>query len=112
MPIVKLNYIKQEDKREIFLSFFQKNGKPMSLNEYVCKKHIKQLNKTYKTSFFHEKPDNNENQENNIFHEDPINSNSESIQNSNSESIQNSNSESIQNNNSESKYYKLNQSQM
>ena len=35
VPIVKLNYIKQEDKRDIFLSFFQKNGKPMSLNEYV-----------------------------------------------------------------------------
>ena len=32
VPIVSLNYIKQEDKREIFLSFFQKNGKPMSLN--------------------------------------------------------------------------------
>ena len=83
VPIVSLNYIKQEDKREIFLSFFQKNGKPMSLNEYVCKKHITQLNKTYKTSFFHEEPENNnnENQENNIFHEDPINNNSESIQN-------------------------------
>ena len=33
-PIVKLNYIKQEDKRDIFLSFFQKNGKTMSLNDY------------------------------------------------------------------------------
>ena len=31
VPIVKLNYIKQEDKRE---SFFQKNGKNMRLNEY------------------------------------------------------------------------------
>jgi hypothetical protein len=47
VPIVKLNYIKQEDKREIFLSFFQKNGKPMSLNDYVCKKQITQLNKIF-----------------------------------------------------------------
>jgi hypothetical protein len=31
----------------------------MSLNEYVCKKHITQLNKTYKTSYFHEEPENN-----------------------------------------------------
>ena len=46
VPIVKLNYIKQEDKRDILSNFFQKNGKPMSLNEYVCKKHITQLNKT------------------------------------------------------------------
>ena len=70
----------------------------MSLNEYVCKKHITQLNKTYKTSFFHEEPENNnnENQENNIFHEDPINNNSESIQNNNSQ-IQILQTESISN---------------
>ena len=52
VPIVKLNYIKQEDKRDIFLSFFQKNGKPMSLNEYVCKKHITQLNNWFSFKFF------------------------------------------------------------
>jgi hypothetical protein len=46
VPIVKLNYIKQEDKREIFKKFFSKNGKTMSLNEYVCKKHITQLRST------------------------------------------------------------------
>ena len=88
VPIVKLNYIKQEDKRDIFLSFFQKNGKPMSLNEYVCKKHITQLNKTYKTSHFHEEPENNnhENQENLIVHEDPINNICHSSQNNNSQS--------------------------
>jgi hypothetical protein len=51
VPIVSLNYIKQEDKREIFLSFFRKNGKPMSLNEYVCKKHITQLNYLQKKGF-------------------------------------------------------------
>ena len=53
VPIVKLNYIKQEDKRE---SFFQKNRKAMSLNDYVCKKHITQLNKTYKISFIMRTP--------------------------------------------------------
>ena len=36
---------------------------------------ITQLNKTYKSSYFHEEPENNnhDNQENLIVHEDPIN---------------------------------------
>ena len=37
----------------------------MSLDEFVCKKHINKLNKIHKTSYFHKVPENidNENQE-------------------------------------------------
>jgi hypothetical protein len=49
---------------------------------------ITQLNKTYKSSYFHEEPENNnhENQENLIVHEDPINNICHSSQNNNSQS--------------------------
>ena len=47
----------------------------MNLDEYVCKNHINKLNKKYKTSYFHEEPENlnNENQENILINtNDPV----------------------------------------
>ena len=65
VPVVKLKYNKQENKRQEVLLFFNKNDKQMSLDEFVCKKHINKLNKIHKTSYFHKEPENidNENQE-------------------------------------------------
>ena len=65
VPVVKLKYNKQENKRQEFLLFFNKNDKQMSLDEFVCKKHINKLNKIHKISYFHKEPENidNENQE-------------------------------------------------
>jgi hypothetical protein len=66
VTVVKLKYIKQVNKRKEFFDFFNKHEKNMNLDEYVCKNHINKLNKKYKTSYFHEEPENfnNENQEN------------------------------------------------
>ena len=50
VKIVKLNYIKQIDKRQEFLRFFNKNEKHMGMNENVCKKHITKLNKNFTSS--------------------------------------------------------------
>ena len=54
VTVVNLKYIKQENKRQEFLRFFNKYDKQMSLDELVCKQHINQLNKLHKTSYFHE----------------------------------------------------------
>ena len=66
VTVVKLKYKKQVNKRKEFFDFFNKHEKNMNLDEYVCKIHINKLNKKYKTSYFHEEPENfnNENQEN------------------------------------------------
>jgi hypothetical protein len=36
VKILKLNYVKQIDKRQEFLRFFNKNEKHMGMNENVC----------------------------------------------------------------------------
>ena len=62
VKIVKLNYIKQIDKRQEFLRFFNKNEKHMGMNENVCKKHITKLNKNFTSSYFYDH-NNKENEE-------------------------------------------------
>ena len=96
VTVVTLKYIQQESKRHEFLRFFNITiDSVMSLNdETVCKSHITKMNRTFRSGYFYEIPDNQEN---------PLilsNANSE-FQNNNEANANNLNDENNKNLNAE-----------
>ena len=63
VTVVTLKYIQQESKRHEFLRFFNITiDSVMSLNdEKVCRSHITKINRTFRSGYFYEIPDKQEN---------------------------------------------------